>query len=272
MVPPVLRALPPRRSLAVVRTPKSSKERLDVLLARRGLAVSREQAQRLILAGRVAVPGLPHPKAGSLVAADSDIRVGSDPLPFASRGGVKLRHALDVFGLDPTGCVCADIGSSAGGFTDCLLKAGAARVHAVDVGKGLLDPRLRADPRVKLIEDTNARYLGCEQVPEPLDLVTVDVSFISATHILRAVTPLLRPGGMLVVLVKPQFELTPKDNRKGVVRDPAKQAEAVAKIRAFGTELGLQVSAETESPLRGPKGNREFFVLLTRQSAVESRQ
>lgn len=235
--------------------------RLDQLVVERGLAPSRTRAQSLIMAGALRVEGLPIPKPGSLVKSDVAIEPVLPDHPYVSRGGVKLAHALDAFGIDPRGLVCLDIGSSTGGFTDCLLQRGAVRVYAVDVGKQIIDPRLRAHPRVVLLEDTNARYLSA--IPERADLFTMDVSFISATLILPAVKNLLVVNARGVVLVKPQFELPARDNRKGVVRNPAKQAVAVDRVKDAAVDLGFRILGEVESPIKGPKGNREFFIHLS---------
>ncbi len=240
------------------------KERLDKLLVARGLAESREKAQALIMAGQVYVNGRRIDKAGTKVPLEAQIEVKGEGLPFVSRGGVKLAHALEEFGFEVSGLVCADIGASTGGFTDCLLKAGARRVYAIDVGKGQLHFRLRQDPRVIVMEGVNARYLKREDLPEPVDLVTIDVSFISLTKILPAAKDILRPGGHIIALIKPQFEVGPeKVGKGGVVRDPRLHQEVTAKIASFARdELGLEVLGLTGSPILGPAGNREFLILL----------
>lgn len=231
------------------------KKRLDVLLVERGLADSRSQAQALVLAGLV--PG--HTKPGERVAEDTPLEVTSPP-PFVSRGGMKLRHALDAFGIEVAGRDCADVGASTGGFTDCLLQAGAARVVAIDVGYGQLHPRLRADPRVTVLERTNARTLRA--LPFAPDLVTCDVSFISVRKALPPVLSLAKEGWEAVVLVKPQFEAAPALVRKGVVRDPAVQRETVASVARAALDWGGRTAGVVDSGLPGPKGNREFFLHL----------
>lgn len=241
-----------------------SKQRLDTLLVQRELAESREQAQALIRAGgvRVADERVVQPDAKVDSAAQIEVTATR---PFVSRGGIKLAEALRAFHLDPRGAVAADLGASTGGFTDCLLKAGASLVYAVDVGYGQLAYSLRQDPRVVLLERTNARYPL--PIPEPLDLVTADVSFISLTLVLPNAVPLLKPGGRIVALVKPQFEAGKGEVGKGgVVRDPAVHAVTVGKVCLWAIGTGLRVRGIAPSPLLGPKGNREFFVLLEKEA------
>jgi 23S rRNA (cytidine1920-2'-O)/16S rRNA (cytidine1409-2'-O)-methyltransferase len=237
-----------------------SKERLDVLMVRRGLAETREKAQRLILAGQVRVADGPAPKPGHQVAEDAAIEVLRPPR-FASRGGVKLEAAFEQFGLTVAGLVCLDIGASTGGFTDCLLQHGAARVIAVDVGAGLIHWRLRQDPRVTVVENLNARYLEPRHLPATPDFASIDVSFISLTKILPAAIRVLRPGAEIVSLAKPQFEAgRGRVGRGGVVRDPGVRAEVLEMLRAFGTGLGLAWMDCCESPITGPAGNVEFLI------------
>ncbi len=237
------------------------KTRLDRLLVARGIAPTREKAQALILAGRVEVDGRRVDKAGTLVADDAAIRAAGPEHPYVSRGGVKLAAALDAFGLDPSGAVCLDVGASTGGFTDCLLQRGAARVYAVDVGAGQIDARLRADPRVVLREKVNARFLSRDHVPEPAALAALDLSFISARLVLPAVVPLVAPGGAIVVLVKPQFEAGRGEvPRGGVVRSEAVWRRVVEEVRGFGEALGLQPGEAIPSPIRGASGNQEFLL------------
>jgi 23S rRNA (cytidine1920-2'-O)/16S rRNA (cytidine1409-2'-O)-methyltransferase len=237
--------------------------RLDRLLVDRGLAPSRERAQRLIMAGEVLVADRPASKPGTLVPADAPLRLRVPASPYVSRGGEKLAGALDAFGLDVGGLVVLDVGASTGGFTDCLLRRGARRVLAVDVGYGQLAWTLRQDARVVVLERTNARALEPAMLPEPADLATIDVSFISLTLVLPPVVAALRPGGVIVALVKPQFEAgRGQVGKGGVVRDPAVRAEAVANVRAAAGALGLSVRGEADSVLAGPKGNREVFLLL----------
>ncbi len=236
-----------------------NKERLDVLLVQRGLAESREKAQALILAGAVTVDGKPSGKAGQAVSSDARIQVAAK-LPYVSRAGKKLEAALDRFAIPVEGRVCLDVGASTGGFTDCLLQRGAARVHAVDVGVGQLDWKLRNDARVVLHEGVNARYLRFQDVGERVDLATCDVSFISVTLILPAVAPLLDAGGAMVVLVKPQFEVgRGQVGKGGIVRDPALHEAAVAKVRECLGEMGYR-SEVMESPILGAEGNKEFLL------------
>ena len=237
-----------------------SKERLDVMVAGRGLAESREQAQRVIRAGQVTVAGQVASKPGHRFQDDAVIEVLSSP-PFVSRGGEKLQEAFTAFDLDVQGAVCVDIGASTGGFTDCLLQRGASKIYAVDVGKGLLHWNLRNDPRVVVIEKVNARYLDESSFPEPIAVATIDVSFISLTKILPAVTQVLGPGGRIVSLIKPQFEAKRQEVRRGgVIKDPEVHARIVEEIKSFGTgTLGLTCIGVCKSPLTGPAGNVEFL-------------
>jgi 23S rRNA (cytidine1920-2'-O)/16S rRNA (cytidine1409-2'-O)-methyltransferase len=245
------------------------KLRLDKLLVERGLAPSRERAQALILAGRVLVKEQKLEKAGANVDDDAPIRVlGEDP-PYVSRGGLKLARALEHWQIDVAGRICLDIGASTGGFTDCLLKAGAARVIAVDTGYGQMDGRLRIDPRVRLLEKTNARYMTAVQLwgaetPERIALVAMDVSFISATLVLPSVVASVRRSSSefeVVVLVKPQFEAGREQVGKGgIVRDAEAQQAAVEKVRSAVEELGGCKIEVTESPILGAEGNREFLL------------
>lgn len=241
-----------------------SKERLDKLLVDRGLAESRQKAQAFILAGRVFVNGQRVDKPGKTVEQDSHIEVRLSRRPYVSRGGLKLEGAIDALGLSVEGAICLDVGSSTGGFTDCLLRHGAARVYALDVGKGQLHWRLRSDPRVVVIEGVNARRLAPSDFPTKFNLVTVDVSFISLTKVLPAFVPLLETGGMILALVKPQFEVGRGEvGRGGVVRDPEKHHRVVERIRSFAVRsLHLSVKGVIESPVAGAEGNKEFFLLL----------
>lgn len=242
--------------------------RLDTLLVERGLAASRERARALVLAGGVRVNGQPAPKAGTMVARDCEITVASPDHPYVGRGGLKLAHALDTFHIPVAGAVALDIGASTGGFTDVLLQRGAARVVALDVGHGQLDWKLRNDPRVTVMEHVNARYLAAEQLPEAaraFDLVTIDVSFISLSHILPVVPPLLRPGGRVIALVKPQFEAGRGEvGAGGIVRDAQVQARVVHDVIAAADRLGLRRAGLTGSPIEGMEGNKEFLVYWTR--------
>ncbi len=237
----------------------TARQRLDRLMVDRGLAESREKAQALIMAGEVLIDGRKAQKPGEAVAASSRIEVLARPR-FVGRGGIKLQFALEHFNIHPTGQVCLDIGASTGGFTDCLLQNGAVRVHAVDVGHGQFDWKLRNDPRVVVYEGLNARYLTFDQIGEFVDLAVCDVSFISATLILPAVAPLLKPGGQMVVLVKPQFEAGKEQVGKGgIVRDPAVQQQAVDRVAATVVSLGF-TWATIDSPIPGAEGNREILL------------
>ena len=239
--------------------------RIDRLLVERGLAASRERARRLVMAGDVLVGDRPVTKPGAEVPADAEVRLRTADSPYVSRGGEKLAGALDAFGLGARGLVALDVGASTGGFTDCLLQRGARRVIALDVGYGQLAWKLRQDPRVAVIERTNARALTPAMLPEAPELAVVDVSFISLATVLPAVASVVRPGGTILALVKPQFEVgRGRVGKGGVVRDPALRAEAVAGVRAAAERLGLAVRGEAESVLPGTKGNREVFVWLAR--------
>jgi len=243
-------------------SPGPRKERLDVLLVEQGLAPTRARAQALVLAGQVVVDDQRIDKPGTRVSAEAALRLKGEPLPYVSRGGLKLEAALRHFQLDVRGAVCADIGASTGGFTDCLLQAGAAKVYALDVGKGQLHQRLRDDARVVSREGINARFLGPEHLPEPVGVLVMDVSFISLTQVLPAAVPFLAPGGLLVALVKPQFESGREQVGKGgVVRDDAVRAEAVARVRRSVEALGLLPVGELDSPVHGPAGNREVLLV-----------
>jgi 23S rRNA (cytidine1920-2'-O)/16S rRNA (cytidine1409-2'-O)-methyltransferase len=239
-----------------------AKIRLDQLLAQRGLAESREKAQRLIRAGRVRVDGQPALKPGHTFDEQCATELTATER-FVGRGGKKLLGALETFHLTLTGAVCLDLGASTGGFTDCMLQFGAARVYAVDVGRGQLHWKLRKDPRVTVMEGVNARYLSPEEIPEPADFAGIDTSFISLTHILPPLKNLLRPGGRIVSLIKPQFEAGRRQvGRGGVVRDPDVHEAVIAKIRTFGTkELQFKWIDCCRSPIKGPAGNIEFLAL-----------
>ncbi|MCP3145291.1 TlyA family RNA methyltransferase [Pyxidicoccus xibeiensis] len=244
---------------------KLRKERLDVLVVERGLAESRTKAQALILAGQVVVGDQRVDKPGSLVPVEAELRLKGEVLPYVSRGGLKLKAAMDRFGLDVRGRVCADIGASTGGFTDCLLQHGATRVHAIDVGYGQLHEKLRVDPRVRSRERVNARYLTDEDLPEKVGAIVIDVSFISLTQVLPSVLTFLEPGGLLVALVKPQFEVGPERVGKGgVVRDAAARQDAIDTVTAFVREQGLTVRGVMDSPVPGPAGNVEALLVADR--------
>jgi len=244
------------------------KLRLDKLLVERGLAASRERAQALILAGKVLVDEQKIDKAGAQVVQQSAVRLLGEDLKYVSRGGLKLERALEHWRIDVAGRICLDIGASTGGFTDCLLQHGAARVIAVDTGYGQIDLKLRQDPRVRLLEKTNARYLTREAVGEAVDIVVMDVSFISATLVLPAVVSAAFPesgeemrGRRVVVLVKPQFEAGREHVGKGgIVRDEAAQVAAVERVSATLRNLGVVRTDVIESPILGAEGNREFLL------------
>ena len=234
-----------------------TKERIDILIAQRGLTESRNKAQRLIRAGEVRVDGQLVDKPSTQVPEDAEITLKSKP-PFVSRGGKKLAAALERFDLDVTGAVAADVGASTGGFTDCLLQNGAQRVYAIDAGYGQLHWNLRNDPRVVVMERTNARHL--DELPEPIDLATIDVSFISLDLILPNVVRWLKPDGDAVALIKPQFEAGPQNvERGGVVRDPTVHRQVLKDVLAAAADLGLGLSGLMPSPVRGPAGNVEFL-------------
>jgi 23S rRNA (cytidine1920-2'-O)/16S rRNA (cytidine1409-2'-O)-methyltransferase len=228
-----------------------------------GLASSRERARALILAGEVLAGDIPVTKAGELVDAAAELRLRSAPMPYVSRGGIKLAHALRVFAVDPAGRVALDVGASTGGFTDCLLQAGAARVYCVDVGQGQLDWKIASDARVSVIDRTNIRLAPPDLLPEPVDLIVVDVSFISLRLVLPALVPLARPGAPVVALVKPQFEVGRAHVGKGgIVRDEEARARALAEVAAAAAALGYQVVGDTVSPITGGKGNVELLLHL----------
>jgi 23S rRNA (cytidine1920-2'-O)/16S rRNA (cytidine1409-2'-O)-methyltransferase len=245
---------------------RTQRQRLDQLLVERGLADSRTRAQALIMAGHVRVGEgasvRTDRKPGDLVETTVGLEVEAPP-PFVSRGGIKLRAALDAFGVEPVGLVCLDVGSSTGGFTDLLLQRDASRVYAVDVGRGQLAESLRHDPRVVSLEKTNARALGPGVLPTAVDLATIDVSFISLDRILGPVASCFGPlGGRIVALVKPQFEAGRKEVRDGVVRDPAIHLRALETVASHALAIGLRLRGAVSSPITGPAGNREFFIEL----------
>ena len=238
------------------------KVRLDQLVTERGLAPSRERARALILAGQVTVGGEPVTKAGAQVDDAADIALLTPDHPYVGRGGLKLAHALDTFHITVSGREALDIGASTGGFTDVLLQRGAARVVALDVGHGQFDWTLRNDPRVVVIERFNARHLTLADLPGLVDVVAIDVSFISLRQILPVIPPLLRPGADIVALVKPQFEAGRAEVRKGVIRDEAVHQRVVDEITAAAAGVGLTPMGSTPSPITGQKGNVEFLLHL----------
>ncbi|MCI9330977.1 MAG: TlyA family RNA methyltransferase [Oscillibacter sp.] len=246
----------------------SDKMRLDLLLVDRGLEETRQRAQAVIMSGQVFVEGRRADKPGMAVPSAAAVEIRGDRLPYVSRGGLKLDKAMKLFPILLEGAVCADIGASTGGFTDCMLQNGAAKVYAVDVGRGQLAWKLRNDPRVVCLERTNARYLSREQVPEELAFASVDVSFISLKLILPPLAALLGEGGQVVSLVKPQFEAgREKVGKKGVVRDPAVHLEVLEHWLDHAGEAGLAVRGLTYSPIRGPEGNIEYLGFLQKGGA-----
>lgn len=244
-----------------------SKRRLDQWLVAQGLCPSRTLAQRYIQAGQVFVNGQRMDKPAAPVPEGAQVQVKELPR-YVSRGGEKLEAALNQFSIAPKGMVCLDVGSSTGGFADCLLQHDAAKVYCVDVGKGQLHPRLRQDARAVVLEELNARHLTAEHVPEPINLITVDVSFISLEKVLPALVPLLKPDGELVALVKPQFEAGPQAvGRGGVVKDPRTHRQVLERVIACARALGLCAVQVAFSPLRGPAGNIEFLLRLHKGQA-----
>ena len=242
--------------------PKAARQRADLLLTQRGLAESREQAQTLIMEGLVFSPAGRVLKASSPLAGDTPLEVRGR-LPYVGRGGVKLAHALDTFGIDPIGMTALDVGASTGGFTDCLLQRGAEKLYAVDVGHGQLHQRLREDPRVVCIERLNARYPF--DLPEAIDLVVIDVSFISLQMVILPAAAHLKPGQPIIALVKPQFESRRGEvGRNGVIRDPKIHTRVQQEIAAWSREQGFAVAGQCPSPIQGDAGNREFFIMLAK--------
>ena len=240
-----------------------NKTRLDVLLVERGLQESRQRAQAIIMSGSVFADGRRVDKPGATVSNDAEIEIRGNTLQYVSRGGLKLEKAMASFPITLEGAVCADIGASTGGFTDCMLQNGAAKVYAVDVGYGQLAWKLRSDERVVCLERTNARYLTREQIPEALDFASIDVSFISLKLILPPLCALLRDGGNTAALIKPQFEAgREKVGKKGVVRDPAVHREVLEQFLEHARDAGFAVLGLTYSPIRGPEGNIEYLGYL----------
>ena len=245
-----------------------AKMRLDVLLVEQGLFPSREQARTAIMSRKVSVDGQIVDKAGAQVHQEAALQVSGQQLPYVSRGGLKLAKAVVSFGLDFNGLVVADIGASTGGFTDCALQNGAARVYAVDVGYGQLAWKLRQDERVVVLEKTNARYLTTTEIPEPLDAATIDAAFISLGKLLPALYPLLKPEGFVMALIKPQFEAgRDKVGKKGVVRDPAVHLQVIQNVQTAATDLGFYCWGLDFSPIKGPEGNIEYLLWLGKRPA-----
>lgn len=244
------------------------KERLDILLVRGGYFDSREKAKATIMAGQVYVNGQKEDKAGTRFDVYSRIEVRGNPLPYVSRGGLKLEKAVKTFGIDLSGKICMDVGASTGGFTDCMLQNGAVRVYSIDVGHGQLDWKLRNDERVVCMEKFNARYLTAEDIPDHPDFSSIDVSFISLTKILDPVRSVLQDDGRITALIKPQFEAgREKVGKKGVVREPSVHEEVVRFVRDYACSIGLKPAGLTFSPIRGPEGNIEYLIYLMKQEA-----
>lgn len=247
-----------------------AKERLDLLMTRMGLSESRQKAQAIIMSGQVYVNGQKQTKAGAPVTEQDNIEVRGKTLAYVSRGGLKLEKAMRCWPITLNEAVCADIGASTGGFTDCMLQNGAQKVYAVDVGYNQLDYRLRTDPRVVCMERTNARYLSPEVIPQPLDFASVDVSFISLNLILPALRTLMKPEGQAVCLVKPQFEAgKDKVGKKGVVRDPDVHLEVLERFLVHARDADFTVLDVDFSPIRGPEGNIEYLGWLSARSGEE---
>ncbi len=247
---------------------RQARARLDQLLVERGLFETREKARRAVLAGVVEVDGRLLDKPGTAIPGDSPLTVKAPAEPFASRAGRKLAAALDHFAVDPKGCRCLDVGASTGGFTDCLLQRGAASVAALDVGYGLLDARLRTDPRVEVIERTNARNLAADAFDRPFELIVVDVSFISLARVAPALLPHLAPGGRLLTLIKPQFEVgRGRVGKGGIVRDEALRRSTIAERAVELAALGVELVGTFDSPVTGAQGNREAFALFRRAAS-----
>jgi len=233
------------------------------MLVEKGLVKSRQRAQALIMAGKVLVNDQPVDKPGFMVASDDTLELKGEDIPYVSRGGLKLEAALNNFELNVTGAVCMDVGASTGGFTDCLLQRGAERVYAVDVGYGQLAWRLRQDPRVRVIERTNVRHMPADAITDPVDLITIDVSFISLKIVVPAIVRFMKPAAFILALIKPQFEVGKGQVGKGgVVRGPELHQQVIADLSDFFITIKLKPEAVYPSPLLGPKGNREFFILL----------
>jgi 23S rRNA (cytidine1920-2'-O)/16S rRNA (cytidine1409-2'-O)-methyltransferase len=248
----------------------SQKIRLDNLITQKGLAESRQKAQGMIMAGIVRVDGRKVDKSGTLISLEAEVTVKGKTCPYVSRGGIKLQGALDEFQIQVEGSVALDIGASTGGFTDCLLQYGATRVYAVDVGYGQIDWKLRCDKRVVVCDRTNARYLSTDNFEEMIDLIVIDVSFISLTKILPATVGILTDEGEILALVKPQFEVGRSEvGKKGVVRDPQKHKSAIESVINAAEGLGYSCCGIARSPITGPKGNVEFFVRLNRKEERE---
>ena len=249
---------------------KAKKERLDILLVKNGLMDSRERAKRAIMAGEVLVDEQRIDKAGTLVKTDAKIRLLGNDMPYVSRGGLKLEKAIKEFGVDLNGKVMADIGASTGGFTDCALQNGAVKVYAIDVGYGQLAWKLRSDSRVINMERTNIRYVTPDDIGEPLDFASIDVAFISLTKVLGVAKELLQDNGELIALIKPQFEAGRENvGKKGVVKDPKIHESVIKSVIEFSRSIGFVPTMLTYSPVKGPEGNIEYLVRLSKDASSE---
>ena len=237
---------------------QKKKIRLDLLMTEKGMTPNRTKAQALIMSGVIKVNGVETTKSGTLISPDSAIEIIKPAHPYVSRGGLKLEEALKEMDIDVTGFICIDAGASTGGFTDCLLQKGAVKVYAVDVGYGQIHQKLRNDPRVKVAEKCNVRYLTPAQVPEKVNLITADLSFISLEKVLGKLMEFLLPNGIIIALIKPQFEAPRKQSRKGVIKDDYAREKAVEKIINYAESIGLSLIKVVKSPIKGPKGNQEF--------------
>ena len=245
------------------------KERLDVLLVKNGLAASREKAKAIIMSGNVYVEGQKEDKPGTTFPEESHIEVRGHTLPYVSRGGLKLEKALKNFDVTVEGKTCTDVGSSTGGFTDCMLQNGATKVFAIDVGRGQLDWKLRQDERVVCMEKTNIRYVTPEDIGEPVDFSSIDVSFISLSKVLMPIRDYLTEDGEIVALIKPQFEAgREKVGKKGVVREKSTHIEVVEAVTGYAVEHGFDVLALTFSPIKGPEGNIEYLIFIQKGTGV----
>ena len=248
------------------------KERLDVLLVKRNLASSREKAKAIIMSGNVFVDGQREDKAGTSFSEEVQIEVRGHALPYVSRGGLKLEKAMKNFDVSMEGKVCTDVGSSTGGFTDCMLQNGAVKAFAIDVGHGQLDWKLRQDERVVCMEKTNIRYVQPEDLGEPIDFSSIDVSFISLTKVLLPIRNYLKENGEIVALIKPQFEAgREKVGKKGVVREKSTHIEVIEKVTDYAVSIGFEVAALEFSPIKGPEGNIEYLVHLKKRPEEEAR-
>ncbi len=246
------------------------KERLDVLLVKRNLAASREKAKAIIMSGNVFVEGQKEDKAGTTFPEEVSIEIKGHTLPYVSRGGLKLEKAIKNFDVSVEGKVCTDVGSSTGGFTDCMLQNGAVKVFAIDVGRGQLDWKLRQDPRVVCMEKTNIRYVTPEDIGEPIDFSSIDVSFISLTKVLLPIRNYLTEKGQIVALIKPQFEAgREKVGKKGVVREKSTHIEVIQKVIDYAMSIGFAILNLEFSPIRGPEGNIEYLVHLEKCEATD---